>query len=233
VKDVSDKLKDLLAQLKLTLSKGTNWLARKWRRSTPGFRYALVYFLCVLAIAGLVWWQFKPLGSLVFDPGGAEKPGEDPDLPGEPPDGPDQPGLSLAAFRQGQETLSLPLEGPVLLGFGQVFSGSLYGVNPGVHIGGTRGDSVCAAYRGRVSKVVPAGEYQAGQVWIVHGDFETRYINLEDVSVHEGETVDRGQPIGELGPKLEGDYVEDYLIFEVRDALEDPSDPLEYLGLGL
>lgn len=212
----------------------TNWIARGWRSASPGFRYALIYFLCVLAIAGLVWWQFSPADTLVFDPG--EHTGAPEDLtelnPGdESQPSQEQPYIALAAFEQGQETLTLPLQGEILLGCGQAFSSTFHTVTAGIHISGTRGDPVHAAFQGRVSAVIQPEELEAGEVWIDHGDFETRYINLGFIQVKLGDMVSANQRLGELGAKLQGSYAEDYLVFEVRDALQEPLDPLRYIGL--
>lgn len=228
------KIKNLLGKISAALANAANWIARGWRNASAGFRYALIYFLCVLVIAGLVWWQFSPADTLVFDPDAKapEDLGEhnlgDENQPGEDLE---QPYYSLAAFEQGKETLTLPLQGSILLGCGQAFSSTFHTVTAGIHISGTRGDPVYAAFQGRVSAVFQPGEYEAGAVWIDHGDFETRYTNMGFIEVEPGEIVSAHQRLGELGAKLQGSYAEDYLVFEVRDAQQEPLDPLRYVGL--
>lgn len=228
-KKFKEKVVDVLATVQ-------KWITIRWRSASPGFRYALIYFLCVVGIAGLVWWQFSPADSLVFDPDKRDGPPDDlAELnPGETePSGSDsdvQPYVSLAAFEQGAERLTLPLQGPILLGCGKAFSSAFHTVTAGIHIGGVRGDPVLAAFLGRVTLVIKPDQYQAGEVWIDHGDFETRYINLGYIEVKQGDIVSASQRLGELGAKLHGNYTDDYLIFEVRDSQQEPVDPLRYVG---
>lgn len=238
MKDLSKKVKakKVIRNVVDALAKVQKWVVTRWRSASPGFRYALIYFLCVMGIAGLVWWQFSPTNSLVFDPDkGAGQPDDLAELnPGEtePPgnDNEAQPYVSLAVFEQGAEKLTLPLRGPILLGCGKAFSSALHTVTAGIHIGGVRGDPVLAAFQGRVTLVIKPDQYQAGEVWIDHGDFQTRYINLGYIEVKQGDMVSTSQRLGELGAKLHGDYTDDYLIFEVRDSQHRPLDPLRYVG---
>lgn len=230
------KIKNLINRTVGVLANIQKRTVARWSSASPGFRYALIYFLCVLVIAGLVWWQFSPANSLVFDPGqGTGAPDDLAELnldnQQSGSESEEQPYVSLAAFEQGKEKLTLPLNGSILLGCGEAFSSAFHTVTAGIHIGGTRGDPVYAAFQGRVSMVIQPEEYEAGAVWIDHGDFETRYINLGFIEVKLGDAVSTNQRLGELGTKLQGYYADDYLVFEVRDAQQDPLDPLRYVGL--
>lgn len=221
-------------QIKHALFKFTNWISQRWKGMSPGLRYALVYFICVIAVAGLVFWQYSPAKTLLFDPERQVGSPADPDLNNEEQEETgyeEEPYISLAAFEAKQETLALPVQGTVLLNWGEVFSSGYHCISEGVHFSGTRGDAVYAAFAGRVSAVIEPGEYQAGEVWIDHGDFETRYINVEFIEVQEGDVVGTNQKIGELAAKMRGSYAEDYLIFEVWNAQGEPVDPLQYMCL--
>lgn len=223
------RCKKIIAQLREMLNK----IKKRWRKMSPGFRYALVYFLCVVAITALVWWQFSPTNTLHFDPSSHNPPdNQEPELADQgetlPVEEPEYP--SITAFKEGKEVMCLPLDGEVLLGCGEAFSASLYSVTAGIHIGGTHGDPVFAACRGKVLKVVEPEEYQEGAVWIDHGDFTTRYINLGFIQVQPGSIVAGKEKIGELGTKLRGNYVGDYLIFEVWTAEEEALDPFSLVG---
>lgn len=223
------RIKDLWVKGLGCLSGAVVRLKKRWRKTAPGFRYALVYFLCVVAITAFVWWQFSPTNSLLFSPEtkldnpATQAPTQEttgtPNRPAEPV----YP--SITAFVDGKEVLTSPMQGAVLLGAGEVFSAAFHTVSAGIHIGGTRGDSVYSAYKGKVVKVVAPGENQRGAVWLDHGDFCTRYINLEDITVKVGDVIAGAHKLGELGPRLEGPYIEDYLVFEVWTAENEPLDP--------
>ena len=221
-------------QIKNALFGLANWISQGWKAMSPGLRYALVYFVCVIVVAGLVFWQYSPAKTLLFDPGTKGESPEGPDLPPEEQEetgSEEAPYISLAAFETRQETLALPVQGKVLLNWGEVFSSGYYSISEGVHFSGTRGDAVYAAFAGQVTAVIEPGEYQAGEVWINHGDFETRYINVEFIEVQEGDIVGTNQKIGELAAKIRGGHAEDYLIFEVRNVQGEPVDPLAYMCL--
>lgn len=224
---IQQKIKDALTRF-------GNWISQCWKGMSPGFRYALVYFMCVIAVAGLVFWQYSPARTLLFDP---EKQGENPEHPEvgheeEEETGTEEPPyISLAAFEKREEALVLPVQGEIILNWGEVFSAGYHSISEGVHFGATRGDAVYAAFAGRVSKVIPPEENQSGEVWIEHGDFQTRYINVEFIQVQEGDIVSANQKIGELAAKMWGSHTEDYLIFEVWNAQGEPLDPLPYMCL--
>lgn len=222
------KVKQLVSQVSSALSRAAGKGAERWRHASPGLRYALVYFLCVLVIAGLVWWQFSPAAPLIFEPKPpGQQTGEDPENEPE-----DTDALSLAALASGETDLALPLAGDVLLGCGQAFSGALHQVTAGIHVSGRQGDPVRAAAPGKVERVIGCTEFGVGEVWLTHGDFGTRYINLGLILVAEGDAVSAGQVLAELGAKPEGSYVCDYLVFELWDNQGEPIDPLEFIDRG-
>ncbi len=229
------KTKKIVEQIKTVLFNSINWIRQRWKGMSPGFRYALVYFVCVLVVAGLVFWQYSPARTLVFDPDKQEEiPGNPTDpIPEEQevPGNAEHPYVSLAAFEGGREIFAHPLEGELLLGCGKVFSTSYHRITEGIHISGTQGDFVHAAFQGQVSNVIEPGDYEAGEVWIDHGDFQTRYINVEFILVKKGDYVSTNQKIGELAAKMQGNYTGDYLVFELWDAQGEPLDPLRYVGL--
>lgn len=215
-------------------------LITRWRTFSPGFRYAIVYFLCVICIASVVWWQYNPGNSLVFDPEANDTnqetgPDDLADLnPDEDPADNEPEGGEWAAFISGTDKLSLPMEGDILTAFKQAFQShsSMYrGSLDGVHIGGTRGDPVCAAWQGEVARITQPELNDPGAVWIDHGDWETGYINLSDIIVNVGQTVSQGERLGELAAKVDGMYSEDYLEFQVWGSDNLPYDPMLFLGL--
>lgn len=218
------------------LTEGKKWLRERWGGISPGLRYAVIYFLSVVVIAGLVWWKFSPVDSLVFDP---EAPKENSDeqeetnTAEEEKDPEIEPFVPLSAFAVGKETLARPLPGPLLLGFGQAFSNPRYSsVTGGIHLGGTSGDPVFAAFQGRVSKVIPPEGIYPGAVWVKHGDFETHYGNLSFVYVKLGDFVSTNQKLGELATDMWDLYSFDYLVYELWDAAGKSLDPLKYDGSG-
>lgn len=226
-----EKLKKWCGEISRWVSASLGGLKKRWRKMSPGFRYAFIYFLCVVAITALVWWQFSPTNTLLFNPeskGPSANTEDELADPGEAGEETAPAYPSVIAFREGKEVMAAPMAGDVLLGSGEAFSASLSGVTAGIHIGGIQGDPVYAACRGKVSKVIEPGDYQEGIVWIDHGDFTTRYINLGFIFVKPGSIVSGAEKIGELGTKLRGDYVGDYLIFEVWNTAGDPLDPSSF-----
>lgn len=206
----------------------------RWRTFSPGFRYALVYFLCVLCIASLVWWQFNPGHSLVFDPD--ENANDIPDNlvdlnPDQESTDPPETQGEWAAFEAGHDELGWPLNGEILGTMDrefEVFAGYYQGGRDGIHIGGTCGDVVLAAWQGVVTDVDVIGT-DSFQVTLTHGDWKTVYINLSDLDVKEGDSISKGQRLGYLARKEKGLYTEDYLEFQVWGPDNEVHDPLQYI----
>jgi|GEM_PF-1155592 len=216
-----------------------NGIAQRWRSLSPGFRYALVYFVCVVCIASLVWWQYNPGSGLVFDPeepsaqGSEDQEAADPDKESED-DEDSQAGRDWTVFLpQKGDKLSEPLSGDVLTAFGQPFAylGMYNGGIDGVHIDGTRGDAVHAAWNGTVKEVFPADPMEPGEVWIEHGEWTTVYKNLEDIVVKPGQSVGVGQKLGELAGDYYEAYAGDFLEFQLWGPQGLPIDPHDYIGV--
>lgn len=229
---LKDKLVNIKNRLSLFLSRLIKGTRTRWRSLTPGFRYAIVYFLCVICIASLVWWQFNPGSSLVFDP--------TPNSPPESQDTQDQdPSAPPEDKEEGQDEnvfsplrgdkLILPLQGEILAAMGEGpftwLPGIPRGGIDGIHIDGTAGDAVCAAWQGIVERVIVPDTLDAGAVWIRHGEWTTVYINIEGIIVNEGQTVQTGEKIGELAAKLFGSYSGDYLEFQLWGPAQEVCDP--------
>jgi len=238
----------LKEKLLAAINKAMRWLQRtwkelrlRWKSLSPGFRYAAVYFLCVICIASVVWWQFSPGNNLVFDPEsgkpGTENPDDLVDLnPGDEGDeleDPENPGGEWALFVSGQNTISLPLQGNVLTAFGQTFQPyseiAYYTMLEGVHIGGTCGDWICAAWQGTVAEVQESEGNGHGIVVLDHGDWKTKYINISEIDVKTGDKVTAGQRLGMLADTKA--YSGDFLEFQVWGADGQPANPYLYLGL--
>ena len=139
-------------------------------------------------------------------------------LPGLPPatvpDGP----VSLA-------TLSWPVEGGhVLSAFGAPRGARAH---TGVDIGGKAGQPVLAAGGGVVVFTGALRGY-GNTVIVDHGDgLRSLYAHNREVTVAEGETVERGAMIARLGRS--GNATTDHCHFEVRQG-EVPLDPLPLLS---
>jgi lipoprotein NlpD len=115
---------------------------------------------------------------------------------------------------------SWPLRGTLLSRFGE-------GLNKGIDISGPRGALVQAAASGRV---VYAGSGLRGYgklIIIRHGkNLLSAYAHNARILVAEGQSVTRGQAVGEIGDS-DADRVK--LHFEIRE-LGKPVDPMNYLS---
>jgi hypothetical protein len=92
-----------------------------------------------------------------------------------------------------------PLRVTSPFGTARVFNGELRSRHTGLDLKGARGEPVRASARGRV---VLTGElyYSGNAVYLDHGNgVYTGYFHLSKILVHEGETVEAGQLIGEVG----------------------------------
>lgn len=101
----------------------------------------------------------------------------------------------------------------------------------GIDIGGGRGARVSAADSGIVTYAGVAGGYGT-LVVVSHGtrggrDLSTAYAHMGVLTVREGQSVDRGDKVGEIGN--EGNSTGPHLHFEVR-LNGDPVDPLDYVS---
>jgi len=94
-----------------------------------------------------------------------------------------------------------PRKGRITSPFGQrrIFNGELKSRHTGVDISGRRGEPVRSAARGRVA-LIGHFYYTGNTVFVDHGlGVYTSYDHLSKVDVHEGQVVERGQLIGEVG----------------------------------
>lgn len=112
--------------------------------------------------------------------------------------------------------------------FGQAGSMWSSGHHTGLDFAAPIGTSIDAADSGRVVAAEPAGAY-GNMIEIAHGDgTRTRYAHLSDIDVKKGDTVRRGQHIGDLG--ITGNSNGPHLHFEVLTK-GTPTDPAKALNL--
>lgn len=106
------------------------------------------------------------------------------------------------------------------------FGGRSYEFHPGIDIDGERGDLVTASAGGTVVKAGYTGGY-GNMVEIDHGNgIHTRYGHMSKLDVQAGETVTRGQLIGEIGST--GRSTGPHLHFELRYN-DKPINPRHFL----
>jgi murein DD-endopeptidase MepM/ murein hydrolase activator NlpD len=136
--------------------------------------------------------------------------------------------LSLGTPKAGKGVLSWPVAGPVTSGFG-------YRVHPifhvrrlhtGVDLDGNTGDPVKAAALGTVVSAGWRGGYGKCVVIDHGGGLATLYAHQSSILVSVGQTVKRGEAIGQVGST--GYSTGPHLHFEVR-VNGSPVDPVGYL----
>ena len=132
------------------------------------------------------------------------------------------PAIAGVAVREGDLAFAWPLRGEV----GSVFGGRADGSHDGIDIRVPKGTPVAAAEAGRV---VYAGEFDDyGRVVLVKhvGAWSTLYAHNHENRVRQGQFVERGDVIAEVGTS--GNASGSHLHFEIRRG---PSslDPLRYL----
>lgn len=219
------------------LSRARKAIIARWRSLAPGFRYAVIYFVCVVCIGSVIWWQFSPGSSLVFDPT-VKRPAEEQNLQDPAPETSDEEEQSadVVVFSPERgDKLTLPLAGEILASFGEpfnLFPGLTSGGLDGIHIDGTIGDDVHVAWQGVVVNVISPDPYETGQVKVKHGEWVTVYKNIEKICVQPGQEVQKGQKIGELAGKLVGVYSGDYLEFQLWGPDQEVRDPWQYFSIG-
>jgi len=87
--------------------------------------------------------------------------------------------------------------------------------NPGITIETIAGKAVKAVFDGEVSYIINIGDIQG--VIIKHGKYFTTYSNLSSASVAKGQQVKRGQVIGHVADKGDGDGELEFLISNERN----------------
>ena len=100
------------------------------------------------------------------------------------------------------ERFILPAEGPIsgVYGSQRVFNGEPKRPHFGLDIAGPVGTKIVAPASGRVSLAHDDMYYSGGTLIIDHGmGVSSTFIHLSRISVKEGELVDQGQKIGEMG----------------------------------
>ena len=106
------------------------------------------------------------------------------------------------------------------------FGGRAYEFHPGMDIDGERGQQVTASANGTVIKAGYTGGY-GNMVEIDHGNgLVTRYGHMSKLDVQVGESVTRGQQIGEIGST--GRSTGPHLHFELRYK-DRPINPRHFL----
>ena len=138
-------------------------------------------------------------------------------------------GLRLAAEARAEQgrAFAVPLDGPLESGFGYRW-GRLHA---GLDIGVLGTDRVRAALGGVVTRVGYQAHYAGyGNVVLIrHGNgLATLYAHLASYGVRVGESVERGEPIGQAG--CTGSCTGQHLHFEVRMGGK-PVNPLRFLDV--
>ncbi len=148
-------------------------------------------------------------------------PGADRPMPGDRPPSQVAPGGASDLIR-----IDWPLQGPINSGFGRRGSRSFH---EGIDIDGNRGDPIRAAAGGVVLHAGHGGRY--GRYLVIdHGDgVITLYAHADRLLVHEGDNIERGDLIAEVGRT--GNARGTHLHFEVRRNGH-PVDPLPLLRGG-
>jgi len=130
---------------------------------------------------------------------------------------------SEAAGSRAKNPLSFrwPLRGRLTSAFG-----TRGGSHEGIDIAAPRGTAIAAAEAGKVIFAGRMGDY--GKMVVVKhaGDFRSIYAHLRTFSVRQGNFVESGQRIGEVGAT--GNASGPHLHFEIRKR-DRPRDPLRYL----
>lgn len=98
----------------------------------------------------------------------------------------------------------------------------------GIDIAGKTGDSVSAAFDGKVKSAFYERDGYGNVVILDHGDgLETRYAHMDSIEVKEGDTVKKGELVGKVGST--GRSTGPHLHFELR-ANGKPIDPNGYIN---
>jgi murein DD-endopeptidase MepM/ murein hydrolase activator NlpD len=126
--------------------------------------------------------------------------------------------------------LGRPVDGAITSKFGNRSDplNKKKGIHEGVDIRGERGDKVCATAAGKVVKAFTNGGY-GNYVEIDHGNgYQTVYAHMQNYLVKEGEPVEQGQVIGQVGSS--GRSTGPHLHYEIR-LDENPLDPQKYMKI--
>lgn len=130
------------------------------------------------------------------------------------------------ALMAGAPALAWPLRGPITGRFGRRGKRSHH---EGLDIDGRRGDEIVAAAAGRIVEARSRQKYGRMVVIDHGGGVKTLYAHADRLLVEEGEWVEQGDPIAEVGRT--GNARGTHLHFEVRHH-DRPVDPLPLLRHG-
>lgn len=125
--------------------------------------------------------------------------------------------------------LILPLQGSVTSEFGCRVSNSeiVSSYHTGIDIASNTGTNICAAHFGKVIKAGQYGSY-GNCVIIQDGNLKTLYAHCSKVLVEEGEQVEMGANIAQVG--MTGNATGPHLHFEIKydERVVNPRDILEF-----
>ncbi len=129
-----------------------------------------------------------------------------------------------ADFEKNRGSLPWPIEsGRVSMHYGRQKVEGLEKIdydNPGITIETEAGKTVKAVFDGEVSYIFYIGEVQG--VIIKHGKYFSTYSNLSSASVSKGQQVKRGQVIGKVADKGDGQGDLEFLISNEKSQNVDP-----------
>lgn len=140
-----------------------------------------------------------------------------------------RPGANITAQ---QASLAMPVQGQISSAFGLRTHPITGQERPhdGVDLAAPQGQPVVSALAGTVSFAGWQEDY-GNMVVVDHPDGrQTRYAHLESIAVEAGQTVGRGQTLGQVGST--GLSTGPHLHFELRDAQGRATDPLPMLASG-
>ncbi|MEO6917002.1 MAG: peptidoglycan DD-metalloendopeptidase family protein, partial [Chitinophagaceae bacterium] len=133
-----------------------------------------------------------------------------------------------ADFEKNKRSLPWPVEsGRISMHFGRQRVeglGSLEYDNQGITIETEAGKVVKAVFEGEVSYIFNVGDVQA--VTVKHGKYFTTYSNLSSASVSKNQNIKRGQTIGRVAEKADG---QGELEFLISDEKGKPLNPESWL----
>lgn len=110
----------------------------------------------------------------------------------------------------------IPLQGTITSTFGLREATEIVSANHGgIDIGADEGTTFVASMEGTVSYLSAEGDYGL-HVWIQNGDVETLYAHCSNIYVQEGQQVQQGEVIGEVGST--GRATGPHLHFEIRKS---------------
>lgn len=144
------------------------------------------------------------------------------------------PTQSNTLFFAASDVLGWPVDGNVILGYSMdktVYFSTLdqYKYNPAIIIGGEVGDKVLAAADGEVESVRVDAQTGTTIVMDIGNGYQVVYGQLKEVSLTEGDRVEKGELVGYLSEPTKYYSVEGpNLYFQVLKDGE-PVNPMEYM----